>query len=204
MSYGTVVCFSGGIDSAVVLAQAGREGRILAVLFDYDQPHKFELVKARAFCNRRRISFREVKLDIPSSGLLDGPDSGTPVVSGRNALMISAAASLATAEGFARVALGPTAEDAEVFPDCRREFVEAMSEAIQLGGGPEVVAPLLDKLKPEIIGMAVDLNIDLGETWSCYFPEEPPLGPGMSECGECAACKVRHRGIAEWRNGNGG
>ena len=203
MSEGTVVCFSGGIDSAVVLAQAVEAGRTLAVLFDYGQPHKFELTKAVAFCNRRRIPFKEVKLDLPSSGLLDGPNSGTPVVAGRNAVMISAAAAIAAAGGYAKVAIGPTVEDFEVFPDCRREFVEAMSEAIQLGGGPAVVAPLIDKLKPEIIGMAHEYGIDLGDTWICYFPEELPLAPGVASCGECPACVVRNRGIAEWRD-NGG
>jgi 7-cyano-7-deazaguanine synthase len=203
MSEGIVVCFSGGIDSAVVLAQSAAQGRVMAVLFDYGQPHKFELTKAKSFCYRRRIPLKEVKLDIPASGLLEGHNSGSPVVAGRNAMMISAAASIATVGGYAKVAIGPTAEDFEVFPDCRREFVEAMSEAIQLGGGPAVIAPLIDKFKPEIIGMAHEYGIDLGDTWSCYFPEELPLAPGVASCGECPACVVRRKGIQEWEAAHG-
>ena len=187
----------------MVLAKAVEEGPAMAVLFDYGQPHRFEMTKARAFCNRRKIPIREVKLDLPTSGLLAGPESGTPVVLGRNAMMISAAAAIASSEGYGKVAIGPTAEDWEVFPDCRGDFIEAMSKALQIGGGPEVVAPLIDKYKPEIIGMTEALGIDLSETWSCYFPEEMPLAPGVSSCGQCPACKVRRKGIREWEASNG-
>ncbi len=185
-----VVLFSGGLDSAVLLELSRRatDGRTLALTFDYGQPHRIEVKYAKMFCARRGIEHWTMSLDVPASGLLTKEES--PVVLGRNMIMLSAAASLAMVRGDDEVWFGATGEDDELFPDCRPLFVHKMNGVMEAIGGPRISAPLMGCLKGDIFDMARDMEIDVNDTWSCYFPED------KKPCGACLACKVRKRGEA--------
>ena len=186
----TMVCFSGGLDSAALLMMMKEQGEVVAISFDYGQPHRIELEYAKRFCNERLIPHQIVPIPIGKSGLMDS-GSDTPVVMCRNTIMLSIASSMAHQLGCDQVAFGPTAEDYELFPDCRQEFVNMISSVMEYQGGPKIIAPLLEMTKPDIVSKALEYGISLNTTWSCYTPTE-----SGEPCGVCLACQVREKGVA--------
>jgi 7-cyano-7-deazaguanine synthase len=189
-----VYLLSGGIDSALVLAEADRDRMrhnfedSLALTFDYGQPHVAEIHAAEQIASHFGVPWRCVDLRdafaIAPSGLLVGDDqtaSGS-VVSLRNGIFLSVAASLGPREIF----IGSNKGDWEYYPDCRPEFLGAMEEAFDWGGlSCRVVAPLASRTKEEIVRDWDEMQVPVA-TVSCY------RGSG---CGECATC----RSIAEAR-----
>ena len=75
-------------------------------------------------------------------------------------------------------------------------FFKAAAEAINRGteqgvtGGVEVLAPLMDLSKEDIVKLGAKLGVPFELTWSCYSGGEKP-------CGHCDSCKLRARGFAE-------
>ncbi|MCB1845311.1 MAG: 7-cyano-7-deazaguanine synthase, partial [Halioglobus sp.] len=80
------------------------------------------------------------------------------------------------------------------YPDCRRDTIDAMQEALRLGmESPFVVhTPLMHLSKKETVWLARDVGAlpAMADTHSCYNGLRPP-------CGECPACVLRARGFAE-------
>jgi 7-cyano-7-deazaguanine synthase len=212
-----LVLFSGGLDSTVCLALAVREaaqsgaGMPVAVGFDYGQRHRTELERAAkiaAVLGLERIvigldtrpwggsALTDSRIEVPVGSR--GPAS-IPVtyVPARNLIFLSVASAVAEARGLDRIFIGINAVDYSGYPDCRPEFVEAFKQAARLGlkrgveGRPvDVVAPLVDLSKADIVRLGVELGAPLGLTWSCYQGGDRP-------CGECDACVLRARGFAE-------
>ncbi len=98
----------------------------------------------------------------------------------------------------AALIIAANAIDYSGYPDCRPAYYRAVAEALRLGsklgtqyGVPlQVLTPLIDKRKAEIIRLAVALGAPLALTWSCYREGERP-------CGRCDSCLLRARGFAE-------
>jgi len=196
-----VVCFSGGLDSAVCMMMARDiDPDARAVIFDYGQPQTIETKYAEKFCLKREIEFDSVRLTMPSTGLL--ADRASPVVAGRNAIFIAHAAAIAAAGGGGSVWFGATREDFDMFPDCGEAFLSSMSRALSAGYKVDVVAPLLKMRKNEIIFRARDFEISENETWSCYYPDwiTSERTRRAVACGSCLACKVRSRGFQTMRD----
>jgi len=85
------------------------------------------------------------------------------------------------------------------YPDCRPEFLESFAKTVALGTKAgvqgadfEVVAPLLQLDKSEIIKLGLALGVDYAMTRSCYDPKEDG-----SPCGHCDSCYYRQQGFAE-------
>jgi 7-cyano-7-deazaguanine synthase len=174
----TLVLFSGGLDSAVVLASCVAAGdEVLAVGFDYGQPHAIELDRAAFIARGMNVPYEEVEL--PAMPLADDV-----VFAGRNMVMAAAAISIAHARGFDRIALGCNADDHRRFRDCRRDFWSAMRRAAR-AYDVGISAPLLRSSKRAIVRRAKALGVPVEQTWSCYEPR------GGEPCGECLACKLR-------------
>ena len=191
MTHDSMVLFSGGIDSAVCLEQARKRGTTHALIFDYGQPHRIEIEYAEAFAYNRGISYQVHKIALSRSGLLD-KDDDSPVVHGRNLTFLSYALSIAKATNTGEVIIGSTAEDQALFPDCRAGFIAAFNRISVLLDGPKVSAPLINMRKSDVLRLAEHLEINLGETWSCYFPIQQ--GFHTVPCGKCLACSVRKSG----------
>ena len=173
------VLLSGGLDSAACLVWALHKwaldefDTVDAVGFDYGQPHRKELAAAVRVANALSADYWTERL-VLSGGLLDGGTEGAAtVVPDRNAAFLRAAA-----PGASALVLGCTAEDQEHYPDCRPEFVEAMTAEL----GIPVHAPLITKTKAEVWAMVPPEVRRL--TWSCYVG-------GQELCGVCGACRVR-------------
>lgn len=209
----SVVLLSGGLDSTVCLAAAGRRGeRALAVTVDYGQRHGIELDRAAQVaraCGAEHLVTRvdlspwggsaltDASVDVPDA---DGPVSGAiPVtyVPARNLILLSLAAGIAEARGADAVYLGVNAVDYSGYPDCRPEFVDAFRAVAALAlkrgveGHPlEFHTPLIDLTKAAIVRLGAELGAPLELTWSCYRG-------GPRPCRTCDACVLRARGFAE-------
>jgi 7-cyano-7-deazaguanine synthase len=203
-----VVLLSGGLDSAVTLAEARRRGfDAVALTFAYGQRHAREVRSARRVAKSLGVK-RHLVLRLPvepflGSALTGGraPRGGripATYVPARNTVFLSFAAAAAETIGARDVFIGVNAIDYSGYPDCRPEYVRAMERALRLGTragtegkGIRIHAPLARKTKAEIIRLGTRLGVDLALTHSCYAPVR-----GRA-CGECDSCRIRAKGFAE-------
>ncbi len=209
-----IVLFSGGLDSTTCLYWALEKGYQCETLtVSYGQRHVREVQAARMIASKLDVTQHEVTLHLPwlaASSLVDTrqtiPDqplaeitSGnipSTYVPGRNLMFLSVAASLADAVGADAVIAGPNAVDFSGYPDCTPQFFQAARQAINLGTvrgvkqGIEVLAPLMDLSKADIVRLGAKLGVPFELTWSCYKGGDKP-------CGTCDSCKLRARGFAD-------
>ena len=214
-----VVLLSGGLDSAVTLAEARRQGfSCLCLIFDYGQRHRKEIEAAKKISRMNGCSYRLIKVKFPwkGSALLDKkaaitksslcrdrrgyrassniPDTYVPA---RNIIFLSLALSCAEAVGASAIFIGAHAQDYSGYPDCRPEFYKAFRQVSRLGtkagvsGKPvKIITPLINKTKAEIIVLGSKLKVPFGLTWSCYQGGKKP-------CGKCDSCYYRAKGFKE-------
>ena len=212
-----VVLLSGGLDSTTTLANAIAEGyETYALSFEYDQRHKIEIDAARRIARALGVKeHRVAKIDmriLSGSALTDDVDvpkrrsaaeigHGIPVtyVPARNTIFLSYALALAETVGARDIFIGANAIDYSGYPDCRPEFVAAFETLANLAtkAGVEgtrfrIHAPLIKFSKAEIIRKALELDVDLALTHSCYDPS-----PDGVACGECDSCLLRLKGFRE-------
>lgn len=198
---------SGGMDSVTMLHEF-HERIALAVTFDYGSNHAArEMEMAKLHCQRLHIPHRVISLpfihEMFHSSLLEGADAipeghyadenmRSTVVPFRNGIMLAVCAGLAEDSGLAHVMLANHAGDHSIYPDCRPEFVEAMSKAVQSGTytKTDVWAPYTLLTKADIARRGAAMGIDYAETWSCYKG-------GDVHCGRCGTCVERREALAE-------
>jgi 7-cyano-7-deazaguanine synthase len=214
MSKKAVVLYSGGLDSTTCLAIARSEGfEPYALSFDYGQRHRQELELARrsaakfGACEHRvvQIDLRQfggsaltADIEVPK----DQPvDAQIPItyVPARNTVFLSFALAWAEVLGAFDIYIGVNALDYSGYPDCRPEFIAAFEKTANLAtrAGVEqnafkIHAPLLQLTKADIVRRGISLNVDYGQTLSCYDPT-----PNGLSCGHCDSCRLRLKGFAE-------
>ena len=212
-----VVLLSGGLDSTTTLATAIAEGyETCALSFEYGQRHKIEIDAARRIARALRAKeHRVAKIDMRifgGSALTDDVDvpkkrsateiaQGIPVtyVPARNTIFLSYALALAETVGARDIFIGANAIDYSGYPDCRPAFIAAFETLANLatkagaeGAHFRIHAPLIKFSKAEIIRKAIELDVDLALTHSCYDPS-----PDGVACGECDSCLLRLKGFRE-------
>jgi 7-cyano-7-deazaguanine synthase len=206
------VCLvSGGMDSCVTAAIAGAENAELAFLHvSYGQ--RTEAREHRAFVQladhfavtkRLAVSIESLKA-IGGSSLTDtsipvtkadlsSREIPTSYVPFRNAHMLAIATSWAETIAAQRIYIGAVAEDSSGYPDCRPEFYEAFQRTIDAGTKPqtkiELVTPVINLSKAEIVRRGLELGAPLELTWSCYTADD-------HACGQCDSCALRLRAFA--------
>lgn len=217
MSDRAVCLVSGGMDSAVTLAEArATEFECYALSFRYGQRHTVELeAAARVAAALGAAEHRVVGVDLSAfqgSALTGGGDVpkgrseaeigvGVPAtyVPARNLVFLSVALGWAEQLGARDLFLGVNAVDYSGYPDCRPEFLRAFERvaavATAMGGEVRVQAPLLEMSKAEIVRRAAELGVDLGLTVTCYDPTV--VAGEVVACGACDACTLRRKGFAE-------
>ena len=179
MSKPIAVCLvSGGMDSAVVLAEARAAGFApYALSFRYGQRHVVELDAA----------------------------AGVPVtyVPARNTVFLAVALGWAEVLGAVDLFVGVNAVDYSGYPDCRPEFLRAFEALARVataagterGAAFTVHAPLMALSKAGIVARGRELGVDFGLTHTCY---DPVLHAGAAlACGRCDACLLRLAGFRE-------
>lgn len=206
-----IVLLSGGLDSATTLYYAkSKKYDVRALIFDYGQRHRKEILCACAVARAAKVSFEVVKIAMPwkGSALLDKgmhvPDKGvkkgmipSTYVPARNIIFLSFAASFAEAVGAEVIFIGANAVDYSGYPDCRPDFFKAFSSVLKKGmkAGVEghairIETPLLRLTKAGIIHLGNALRVPYGKTWSCYNGVK-------SSCGVCDSCRLRAKGFKE-------
>jgi 7-cyano-7-deazaguanine synthase len=206
-----VVLLSGGMDSAVCLGVALREGFVPWTLsFDYGQRHRAELAAAQAVAEaygvpperRRVVDLGRVFSGSALTGDAEVPTDRTPeeigrgipatYVPARNLVFLALATALAEPLGARDLFIGVNALDYSGYPDCRPEFVAAFERAARLGtvSGVTVHTPLVHLTKADIVRLGLEVGAPFDRTLSCYFGRVPA-------CGRCDACLLRRRGFAE-------
>jgi len=212
-----VVLLSGGIDSTTTLAIALAEGyEAYALSFEYGQRHQIETETARRVADSLGAKeHRIAKIDLRvfgGSALTDDVDvpkkrseteiaHGIPVtyVPARNTIFLAYALAWAEVISAADIFLGVNAIDYSGYPDCRPEFIEAFETVANVGtkagvegGRFHIHTPLIKFSKAEIIRKAVELEVDLSLTHSCYDPSPEGLA-----CGQCDSCLLLLKGFRE-------
>ena len=195
------------MDSITMLYEY-KERIALGISFDYGSNHNArEIPFAAMHCERLGIKHIVINLGFVhqyfESSLLEGAEAipegnydeenmKSTVVPFRNGIMLSIAAGVAEANGLKYVMMANHGGDHTIYPDCRPEFVSAMSEATRLGTYPgiEVLAPYTDITKSDIARHGKALGIDYAETWSCYKG-------GEHHCGKCGTCRERIEALAD-------
>jgi 7-cyano-7-deazaguanine synthase len=112
----------------------------------------------------------------------------------RNAHFLSVAVSWAEAIGAGEIYIGAVAEDSSGYPDCRPEYYRAFQNVIREGTRPEtqieIVTPVIELKKSQIIRRGVELGAPLHLTWSCYQSDDVA-------CGVCDSCLLRLKAFEE-------
>jgi 7-cyano-7-deazaguanine synthase len=211
-----VILLSGGLDSSTVLYLAKSEGYdCYALSFDYQQRHRRELAAAATIASAAGVTAHQVvsfdlrlwggsaltdsQLDLPQDRDLAEMSADIPItyVPARNTIFLSFALAYAEAIFASRVYIGVNALDYSGYPDCRPDYINAMQSVFQLGtkqgreGDPiEIITPLIDLKKTEIIQLGNKLGVPWAQTWSCYSGDPIP-------CGTCDSCRLRLAAFAE-------
>ena len=208
-----VVLLSGGLDSATTTAIAQADGyEVIALSFRYGQRHQKELQAAKKIAKALDIkehfivdvnlsqwggsSLTDDSLVLPQEGIQPDVIPST-YVPGRNTVFIAIALSLAEAQNAQAIYLGINAVDYSGYPDCRPEYLAAYQQLANLsskvgleGKAPQLIAPLVQDSKLDIVSRALSLGVPIAETWSCYQGGDEP-------CGLCDSCRIRDRALIE-------
>jgi 7-cyano-7-deazaguanine synthase len=214
-----VVLLSGGMDSCVctaiacethglanvALLHAGygqrteqRERRAFTQIADFYGLQKRLIVKLDHFRAIGGSALTDNSIAVPENELDASTVHGSAIpvtyVPFRNAHFLSVAVSWAEAIGARAIYIGAVAEDSSGYPDCRPEYYRAFQEVIRVGTRPEtrieIITPVIQLKKSEIIRRGLSLNAPLHLTWSCYQGEDVA-------CGACDSCLLRLRAFAE-------
>jgi 7-cyano-7-deazaguanine synthase len=106
--------------------------------------------------------------------------------------MLSIACGLAESLGAEGLVIAAHTGDHTIYPDCREDFMQAMSDAMRLGTYADVqlLRPFIAKTKGQIAGEGARLGVDFARTWSCYKG-------GPIHCGQCGTCVERREAFLE-------
>ncbi|MGM4929725.1 7-cyano-7-deazaguanine synthase QueC [Tardiphaga sp. 619_E2_N8_5] len=221
-----LVLFSGGQDSATVLAWALKNyERVETIGFDYGQKHTVEM--------KQRTIFRSLLTDqFPDLGARLGPDHVVALdlagqiagnidsfdvsrsemllrkkyIPGRNLIMMSLSASVAFRRGIETLACGVSETEYSGYPDCRRQAMSAIEVALDQATGFSwaIQCPLMDLDKAGVwrlshaLGGGALLELIREETHTCYEGVREIRHPWGYGCARCDACRLREKGWREY------
>ncbi len=128
---------------------------------------------------------------------MEQDDVNTWWVPCRNGMFVMAALAhaeslfIATGKKYS-IVMGIKKEGQVSFKDSRPEFIVAMNEAAKhcTSDDFEVLAPLMELDKDEIVRLAMELSVPLELTYSCYVGKDFRDGAPV-HCGVCSACRQR-------------
>ena len=212
-----IVLLSGGLDSATTLAIArSQDYETYALSFDYGQRHRLELYAAKKIAKslgaKKHLIVKVDNQVFAGSALTDNVDvpksrskkeigRGIPAtyVPARNTIFLAHALAWAETIPAGHIFIGANAIDYSGYPDCRPEFIAVFETLANIatkagveGARIQIHAPLIKMSKADIVRKAVELDVDLSLTNSCYDPL-----PDGHACGQCDSCRLRQKGFRE-------
>ena len=200
------VLVSGGIDSAVLLAESARVYPTVHPLFirtglvweaaELEHLHRFlALIHAPALLPLRILEqpVRDLYGNHWSVTGVGVPPAGTPdddvYLPGRNVLLLSKSLLWCHLHDVPAVAMAPLA--ANPFPDATDEFIRDYTSAVNraVAGTVRVLRPYAHLHKPEVLKRAAGLPLE--HTFSCIRPS------AGRHCGRCSKCHERQVGFRD-------
>ena len=207
----SLVLFSGGLDSAVLLALERKEHAPVTPLHvrsglaweDAERRAIDRLLASPAFATGvEPLATITVDMrDVYPAGhwaitghppAYDTPDEDV-YLEGRNIILLSKAAVFCARHGIPRIALGPLAGNP--FPDATPDFFSTMQRALSLGlnRGIEIATPLTGFHKDQVVRLGTELTVPLELSMSCMNPSEDV------HCGACSKCRERRDAFRDAR-----
>jgi 7-cyano-7-deazaguanine synthase len=199
----TVLIYSGGIDSTVLLYDLLNSGHdVQALSVNYGQRHSKELDCAKSLCKQLNVEHHVADLTalnpLLSGSSLTSPHVQVPeghyedesmkatVVPNRNMILLSIATGWAMSTGASSVSYAAHSGDRAIYPDCREEFSDAMNSVMEIAGWDKVSLnrPFSSLTKADIVKLGDELGVPFEQTWSCYKG-------GQVHCGVCGTCVER-------------
>ena len=203
----SAVLFSGGLDSAVLLALERRDhDRVVPIhvraglAWEGEERRAIDRLLAHDVFRGRVEPLQSLSLEMrdvyPATHwavtgqppAYDTPDEDV-YLEGRNIVLIAKAAVLCSRLGIGRLALGPLAGNP--FPDATTAFFESMSRSVSLGlaRSLSIATPLAHLHKEDVVRLGATLRVPLALTLSCMNPADG------KHCGRCSKCRERHDGF---------
>jgi len=127
--------------------------------------------------------------DIPE-GHYQEENMKSTVVPFRNGIMLAIAVGFAESKNAKKVLIGSHSGDHAIYPDCRKEFNDAISKATEEGtyNKVKIVSPFNKITKLDIAKIGRKMNFPFEKTWSCYNGQE-------IHCGKCGTCVERKEAL---------
>lgn len=202
------VLLSGGLDSAVLVAQEAAERRVqpiyVSVGLAWEQAELGALDGLLALPPFRgrvlplaRLEFTMRDIYPPTHWAIRGtppaydtPDEDVYLV-GRNLVLLSKAGVFCAQRNIDRLALGPLAGNP--FPDATAAFFSAMERALSAGldRAVSIATPLASLHKADVIRIGRALGVPMELTLSCMNPQDG------GHCGLCSKCRERRDAFDE-------
>lgn len=128
--------------------------------------------------------------DSKVAGGEEGAEFAHEWVPARNLLLLSVATAFAEARGIETIVLGNNLEEAGAYPDNEPEFIARFNDLLPFAVGDgkrmEVIMPVGNLMKHEIVALGHEIGAPLHATWSCYRA-------GELHCGTCGPCYMRRK-----------
>lgn len=206
---GSTVLFSGGLDSAVLLAME-RQGHDVVwpvhvrsgfAWEDEERRAIDRLLAAPVFASgvapltTLSVDMRDVYP--PTHWAVSGhpPAYDTPdesvYLDGRNIVLLSKAAVFSRRAGVHRIAMGTL--HSNPFPDATPAFFRAITDALSLGldHAIEIATPLAGFHKDRVVQLGAQLGVPMELSMSCMNPHDG------RHCGQCSKCRERQDAFRE-------
>jgi 7-cyano-7-deazaguanine synthase len=204
-----LVIGSSGLDSTVCVSWAIEQNLETDILhFKYKcKAEKKETEAIKNISNYYNCNLIEFPLDffkdiIGGSPLLDdreinksrdgesGAEFAHEWVPARNLVFMSIALSYAEAHNYDYIILGGNLEESGAYSDneyiFQKKFNDIIPNSINLNKKIEILTPVANLMKKEIVELGLNLKTPFNLTWSCYES-------GNRHCGECGPCMMRKR-----------
>lgn len=206
----TAVLLSGGLDSAVLLAdEAAHNTQPVTPIYvgaglaweAAERALVARLFESAVLRERTRplvslsVDMRDVYAATHWAVTGNAPGYHTPdedvYLPGRNIILLSKSAVFCAAANIGRIVIGTL--DHNPFPDATPQFRASIAQTLTLGlaHALQIDAPYASSSKADVIRRGVALGVPFESTLSCMKPV------GTVHCGTCSKCRERHDAFLE-------